>query len=259
MKARSGMKFNPLKKIRLLKKKNLQEPFLSFQKILGFPPNDIELYKLAVTHRSAQIKSSDGQWINNERLEFLGDAVLNLVVADVLYHNFEKEDEGFLTNARANIVKRESLNKICRDIGLDRLMEADEQLSLISNTNILGNAMEAFVGAVYLDVGYEKCTEFVKKRMLITKEWILSMAQENENFKSELLEWCQQRYLSLDFVLLDDTVDKNNQHTFTSQVLINEKPICTGTGSSKKESHQQASYRVLKMIDKHDDFLKNLG
>lgn len=252
------MKFNFLNKLRLLKK-NRQEPFLSFQKILGFPPNDIKLYKLAVTHRSAQIKSRNGQWINNERLEFLGDAVLNLIVADVLYHNFEQEDEGFLTNARANIVKRESLNKICQEIGLDRLVETDKQISLINNTNILGNAMEAFIGAVYLDVGYEKCAEFVKKRILITKEWMRSMAQESENFKSELLEWCQQRYLSLDFVLLDDTVDKNNQHTFTSQVLINGKPICTGVGASKKESHQQASFQTLEMIDKHDDFLKKFG
>jgi len=203
-----------------------------------------------------QLKSADGQWINNERLEFLGDAVLNSIVADVLYHNYEKENEGFLTNARSNIVKRDSLNKICRQIGLDKLVVTDKQLNLKNNSNIFGNAMEAFVGAVYLDAGYEKCAEFVKKRMLISKEWIQNLVEESENFKSELLEWCQQRYLSLDYELLGEIVDEDNLHTFTSQVLINGKPICTGIGYSKKESHQQASSLALELIDKYDDFLK---
>ncbi len=236
--------------------KNRQEPFSLFQEIIGFYPKNIELYKLAVRHRSMQLKSADGQWINNERLEFLGDAVLNSIVADVLYHNYEKENEGFLTNARSNIVKRDSLNKICRQIGLDKLVVTDKQLNLKNNSNIFGNAMEAFVGAVYLDAGYEKCAEFVKKRMLISKEWIQNLVEESENFKSELLEWCQQRYLSLDYELLGEVVDEDNLHTFTSQVLINGKPICTGIGSSKKESHQQASSLTLELIDKYDDFLK---
>ena len=239
--------------------KNRQEPFSLFQEIIGFYPKNIELYKLAVRHRSMQLKSADGQWINNERLEFLGDAVLNSIVADVLYHNYGKENEGFLTNARANIVKRDTLNKICRQIGLDKLVVTDKQLNLKSNSNIFGNAMEAFVGAVYLDAGYEKCAEFVKNRMLISKEWMQNLIEESENFKSELLEWCQQRYLSLDYELLGEIVDEDNQHTFTSQVLINGKPICTGTGSSKKESHQQASSLALELIDRHSDFLKRYG
>lgn len=117
--------------------KNRQEPFSLFQEIIGFYPKNIELYKLAVRHRSMQLKSADGQWINNERLEFLGDAVLNSIVADVLYHNYEKENEGFLTNARSNIVKRDSLNKICRQIGLDKLVVTDKQLNLKNNSNIL--------------------------------------------------------------------------------------------------------------------------
>lgn len=249
------MKFNPLHIFRLLSK-NRQEPFLSFSHILGFNPGNIELYQIAVRHRSVPFKNKHGELVNNERLEFLGDAVLNSIVADVLYHNHEKENEGFLTNARSNIVKRDSLNKICRQIGLDKLVVTDKQLNLKNNSNIFGNAMEAFVGAVYLDAGYEKCAEFVKKRMLISKEWIQNLVEESENFKSELLEWCQQRYLSLDYELLGEIVDEDNLHTFTSQVLINGKPICTGIGSSKKESHQQASSLALELIDKYDDFLK---
>lgn len=237
-----------------------QEPFLSFRKILGFSPKNIELYNLAVRHRSAPLKNADGEWVNNERLEFLGDAVLNSIVADVLYHSYEKEDEGFLTNARSNIVKRDSLNKICRQIGLDKLVVADKQINNKQNTSIYGNAMEAFVGAVYLDAGYKKCAEFVKKRLLVSPDWMKELVEDNENYKSELLEWCQQRYFTLDFVLIDEKLNGANQHIFTSEVLINGTPICTGTGSNKKESHQQAAFLALEKIKEDEEgFLEKLN
>ncbi len=252
------MKLNPLYKLRLLTK-NHQEPFLSFRQILGFSPRDIDLYELAVRHRSAPLKNADGEWINNERLEFLGDAVLNSVVSDVLYRTYSGKSEGFLTNARSNIVKRESLNKICRQIGLDKLVIADKLIQPDENSSIYGNVLEAFVGAIYLDAGYEKCMRFVKQKILLSPEWLQSMAEENVNHKSELLEWCQQRYLSLEYELVEETVDNFNRHTFVSQVKIQNTPMCTGSGASKKESHQQASFQTLEMIKNNDFILSKLN
>ena len=257
-KSNISLKFNPLHTFRLLSK-NRQEPFLSLKHILGFSPKNMEFYQMAVRHRSIPFKNSHGEWVNNERLEFLGDAVLNSIVSDILYHRYENEQEGFLTNARSNIVKRESLNKLCRQIGLDNLVVVEKNLNRKENANIYGNALEAFIGAVYLDAGYDACAQFVKKRLLVSAEIMKSIAEDNGNYKSTLLEWCQQRYLTLDYQLLEETVDSHNSHTFISQVLINSQPICTGTGASKKESHQQASLCALEMIKNDAHFPKKVG
>lgn len=252
------MKFNRINILKRLLTKHRQEPFLSFKRILGFSPRNIDLFKLAVRHRSSPFKNAAGEWVNNERLEFLGDSVLNTIVSDVLYHDYSSENEGFLTNARSNIVKRESLNKICRQIGLDKLVVADKMINLDENTSIYGNVLEAFIGAVYLDAGYKKCTQFVKKKILLSPECMQSLAEENGNYKSELLEWCQQRYFSLEYELMEETVDSFNRHTFVSLVKIQNTPMCTGNGASKKESHQQASFQTLEMIKNKDALIGQL-
>ncbi|MHB9054696.1 MAG: ribonuclease III [Paludibacteraceae bacterium] len=231
---------------------------MSFKQVLGFTPRKIELYQMAVRHRSVPLKNAEGRWVNNERLEFLGDAILNSIISDILYRRYEKEKEGFLTNARSNIVKRESLNKICCQIGLHKLIVADKQINMKENTNIYGNALEALVGAVYLDIGYEKCIKFVKKKLLISPESMKSIAEDNENYKSELFEWCQQSYLTLDYKLIEETLDGYNRHTFVSEVIIQEVPVCKGSGASKKESHQQASCHALEIIKNDEDFLRKL-
>lgn len=238
--------------------KNRQEPYLSFKKVLGFFPSDIEFYQLAVRHRSAPLKTNSGDLMNNERLEFLGDAVLNAIISDVLYHHFPDENEGFLTNTRSNIVKRDSLNRICHQIGLSELIVADKQININENSNIYGNALEAFVGAVYLDVGYQQCTDFVRKKILFSKEQLQMFADDNENYKSELLEWCQQFHFSLEYRLIDEKVNRSNQHTFVSQVVIEGNPICNGTGTTKKESHQHASQKAMKLIEDKDVIIESL-
>lgn len=252
------MNLNLLNKLRLSPKKR-KEPFLSFKQILGFSPRNIELYNTAVRHSSVPYKNEKGELINNERLEFLGDAVLNTIISDILYRRYGNEREGFLTNARSNIVKRDSLNKISRQIGLDKLVIIDKKIDLSKNSNIYGNVLEAFIGAVYLDVGYDRCIQFVKERLLVSFEIMKMLAEDNENHKSELLEWCQQRYLKLDFQVIEETVDNFNQHRFVSQVIIQGLPICTGVGSSKKESHQQASFYALEIIRNDKNFLKTLA
>ncbi len=248
------MKFNPINRIRFLTKFR-QEPYLSLKKLLGFIPKQIELYEMAFTHRSLPFKNEKGELINNERLEFLGDAILNSIVSDVLYHKYPDEKEGFLTNARSNIVKRSTLNKISKQIKLDELIIADNQTNLLKTANIYGNTLEALVGAVYLDYGYKRCTRFVKEKLLISPESMMNLAEDNDNYKSELLEWCQHRRYSLDFKLLSDVVDSKNRHTFKSEVLINNIAVCSGNGASKRASEQHASKKALKKIrQKQIDF-----
>lgn len=232
-----------------------QEPFLTFKRLLGFTPNNLELYEIAVRHRSASIKNDRGVIVNNERLEFLGDAVLNSIISDKLYRNYKDEKEGFLTNARSNIVNRESLNSLCCKIGLDKLIIADKKLIQKKNSNIYGNTLEALIGAAYLDVGYKKCAKFVEERLLVSSKWLEELAEEHKNHKSELLEWCQQHRLTLDFVVLEEQINEDNLHTFISQVQIENIAICTGYGTSKRESQQQASFQAMKLTKEDENFL----
>lgn len=211
-------------------------------------PRRIELYKMALRHRSATSQNDNGEYENNERLEFLGDAVLTSIVSDLLYRHYDNKTEGFLTNARSNIVKRNTLNRIGQEIGLSNLVITDKKVHSKGNTNIYGNTLEAFVGAVYLDVGYKKCTEFVKNKLLVSREHAMKMAEDNKNFKSILLEWCQKKHYSMDFKLISDVVDSRNRHTFTSELLINNRSVCTGTGATKRASEQQACKAAIKMI-----------
>ena len=135
-------------------------PYSLFYQILGFYPNNINLYEQAFVHRSSDIRTQEGQRINNERLEFLGDAILDAVVSDILFNKFPNKKEGFLSNTRSKIVKRDTLNDIAIKMGLDKLV----QTSIRTNTHnnyIYGNAFEAFIGAIYLDQGYETCKTFI--------------------------------------------------------------------------------------------------
>jgi len=226
---------------------NRKEPFLSFYQVLGFYPQKIELYELAMRHKSSSI-TENGKKLNNERLEFLGDAILNAVIADILYSKFENQEEGFLTNVRSNIVKRETLNEICKEIGLDHLIVADKNVKIDANSNILGNTLEALIGTVYLDCGFYKCKNFIVNHLLVssnnTKKWL----EENDNYKSELLEYCQKNRLELTYELKEEILNDDNSHTFVSLAIIEGKVIGEGKGSSKKESQQEASKIALHAI-----------
>lgn len=141
-----------------------KEPYLSFYRILGYCPHRIELYQQAVTHRSAVASDENGRKINNERLEFLGDAVFTLVTADILYHAFPEKREGFLSSSRSRIIQRETLNRIALEIGLNKLVRADIQITS-HNNYIYGNAFEALIGAIYLDCGFKQCRRFIAERI----------------------------------------------------------------------------------------------
>ncbi len=238
--------------------KSRKEPYLLFYKVLGFYPDKIEYYQLAVRHRSVAVPTNDGLLLSNERLEFLGDAILNSVVTDILYRRYENQREGFLTNTRSKIVKRESLNQLAFDIGLDKLMLASRHTNQHTNNSIYGNALEALMGAIYLDYGYKKCKRFVEQRLIKTFIDLDQLAQGEVNFKSKIIEWGQKNRLDVQFVLVGEQLSKENKHLFCTELTISGKPICQASGSSKKESQQKAAAKAFELIQSNPLFIQKL-
>lgn len=231
-------------KLPFLKEKEL---YVFCRNMLGFFPGDIELYKLAFVHRSMSIKSRSG-WVNNERLEFLGDSILDSVVADVLYNAFPKRREGFLTSTRSKIVQRESLNRVGERLGLPQVVQWSQK-SQSHNSYIFGNAVEALVGAVYLDKGYERCFKFVKERILDAYFDLRNVAKTEINFKSHLIEWSQKYHIPVDYQTSNAEYDEQNSPVFYTTVKLGGIEVGTGKGYSKKESHQLASQDALNHIN----------
>lgn len=161
-----------------------------FYRILGFYPRNIRLYEQALLHKSTAVRSEKGRPLNNERLEFLGDAILDAIVGDIVYQHFEGKREGFLTNTRSKIVQRETLNKLAVEIGLDKLIKYSTRSSS-HNSYMYGNAFEAFIGAIYLDRGYECCKQFMERRIIEPYIDLDKLSRKEVNFKSKLIEWSQ--------------------------------------------------------------------
>lgn len=241
--------------MRLLPHKG-KEPYVSFYKILSFYPYNITLYQQALLHKSSSIKMKDGRWINNERLEFLGDAILDAIVADIVFKGFEYKKEGFLTNMRSKLVQRETLNQLALDLGIDKLITASTS-TRTHKTHIYGNALEALIGAIYLDQGYRVAKKFVSDRLLANLD-IENVAEKEVNFKSRLLEWSQKAKLEVSFEVVSTEVDSNNNPIFHSVVFVCNQEVGKGTGFSKKESHQNAAKVALERIKSDPGFKKAL-
>ena len=246
-----------IRKIRLLSNAR-KEPYFLFRQVLGFYPDRIEYYQLAVRHKSVSIPTENGHNLSNERLEFLGDAVINSVVTDILYHRFENEREGFLTNTRSKIVKRDSLNQLAVEIGLDKLVKVTKYVNANTNNNIYGNALEALMGAIYLDYGYKQCKKFIEDRLFSSFINLDEITGNEVNFKSKLIEWCQKNRIEPEFILVQDTLQNANKHEFLTRLEINSKNVCEATGSSKKESQQNVSRIAYQLITSNTDFLQEL-
>jgi len=227
-----------------------RELYRSFYQILGFYPNDIRPYKQALMHKSYGAKGDHGQRFNNERLEFLGDAILDAVVGDIVYHHFPKKPEGFMTNTRSKIVQRETLNKIAVEIGLDQLIKSNGHAQTYHNSYMCGNAFEALVGAVYLDRGYRHCMRFMEKQILKRLVDIDKVAYKEVNFKSKLIEWSQKNRIQLQFQLVNESKEEGTTPTFITRVLIEGIDCGTGKGYSKKESQQNAAKEALMQMRK---------
>lgn len=230
-----------------------KEPYLSIYKIVGFYPDNIQLYKQAFLHKSQSIEDDEGKWLNNERLEFLGDAILSAVVADIVYKHFQNKREGFLTNTRSKIVSRDSMNRIGLSLGIDHLLRYSINVHAqheAHNSNMLGNALEALIGAIYLDQGFDACYRFIDD-VLIKKHIDIDKISETEvNFKSNLIEWGQKNRLPISFEIIESFQDEQSNSVFqTAAVLVETgEHIGIGIGYSKKESQQNAAQMAMKKI-----------
>lgn len=243
---------NTTDRIRLLFRKD-RESYLCFYKMLGFYPHDINIYKQALLHKSSSIKTK-GRLLNNERLEFLGDAILDAVVADIVYKKFEGKREGFLTNTRSKIVQRETLNNVAVKIGLDKLIKYTTRQSS-HNSYMSGNAFEALIGAIYLDRGYRACKWFMEERIINQYLNLEKVSRKEVNFKSKLIEWSQKNKFNVEFKLIGQSVDEAQNPTFDTQVYIENVAAGTGKGYSKKESQQEAAHETMDMIKKNPIFI----
>jgi ribonuclease-3 len=247
---------NQIDKIRLLFRKD-KESYFCFYKILGFYPRNIQLYQQALLHKSTSIRSEKGRPLNNERLEFLGDAILDAIVGDIVYKHFEGRREGFLTNTRSKIVQRETLNKLAVEIGLDKLVKYSTRSSS-HNSYMYGNAFEAFIGAIYLDQGYERCKRFMEEKIFKNYIDLDKMSRKEVNFKSKLIEWSQKSKVEVSFELIEQFLDEDYNPMFHTEIRIEGISAGKGTGYSKKESQQNAAQAALKKIKNDASFKEQI-
>ncbi len=238
--------------------RNDRQLYRSFYNILGFYPRNIELYKQALTHRSVNHKNNEGKNYNNERLEYLGDAILGAVVGDILYRHFPGKKEGFLTNVRSRVVQRETLGRLADDMGLTELIKSN-LIGKTHNSYMAGNAFEALMGAVYLDRGYKYCVRFVSERILGKYINLEKIASKESNFKSRLLELCQKYRFEANFELLKETREEETlSPLFLSRITIYGVECGRGSGYSKKESHQMAAKEALARLNRGGALYKKI-
>lgn len=247
---------NLIDRIRLLFRED-KESYVCFYRMLGFYPHDIRYYEQALLHRSSSVKSDQGRLLNNERLEFLGDAILDAVVGDIVYQKFEGKREGFLTNTRSKIVSRESLNHVAEQIGLSKLIKFSIRHAS-HNSYMGGNAFEALIGAIYLDRGYAYCQDFMEHRIIGPYINLNKISRKEVNFKSKFIEWAQKNKVEISFELISQTLDEFNSPVFVSEILIEGIHACKGKGYSKKESQQVAAHETLNKIKKDSAFVESV-
>lgn len=244
---------NIIDRIRLPFRKE-KELYSSLYDIIGFYPHDISFYKLALMHKSVMRRNAKGKPVNNERLEFLGDAILDAIVGDIVYQHFPGKREGFLTNTRSKLVQRDTLNKLAQEMGINQLILSSGHTSS-HNSYMGGNAFEALVGAIYLDQGYNACMRFMNKRILAQMINIDKVAYKEVNFKSKLIEWSQKNKVRLSYEQVLQEKDKNGNPIFEFKVVLEGVEGCSGRGFSKKESQQLASKLTLDKLKKKPQFI----
>jgi len=231
--------------------KYLFTPDKSFKKslknILGFLPHDIRLYQLAFVHKSASGIIFKNHQINNERLEYLGDAILDAIVAEYLYKKFPEKDEGFLTRMRSKIVNRDNLNAIAIKLGL-----SDMIVSKMSNDNhrsIYGDALEALVGALYIDLGFNNAKRLILERIIQHHVSLIKLQETETDFKSRIIEWGQKNKKTVNFTSYEEYDDVTNGNVFISHLIVVDEIIGRGIGTSKKDAEQNAARQALKFIE----------
>jgi ribonuclease-3 len=220
----------------------------TLKNLLGFVPGNLSLYRLAFRHKSVAQAVKKGVKNSNERLEFLGDAVLGSVVAEVLFKMYPYEDEGFLTELRSKIVNRNNLNQLARKLGLDHLIQYDNRMvNSARQGSLLGDAFEALVGAVYLDKGYDFTKSFLINNIIKAHIDIHTLEQTETNFKSKLIEWCQRHGKDVLFEIAQNQDGESNK-LFTVQVNIDGDIMGLGKEFSKKNAEKLAAEKACEAL-----------
>ena len=226
-------------------KKQPSDP--SFKKqlrgLLGYSPGNTALYKTALTHRSVKETLDE----NNERLEYLGDAILSALVADYLFKRYPYKEEGFLTEMRSKMVNRQQLNDIALKMGLKKITIYNKSDSSLKTSQIFGNTLEALVGAIYLDIGYKKTSKWVNERILMPHMFIDDLEMLEINHKNRLYGWANKNGKQLDFETIDEKLE-NGRRLFTIAVVINGKIIAQAKAFNKKDASQVAAQLAVEKL-----------
>ncbi len=219
--------------------------FLALRNVLGFYPTNIALYQLAFSHRSNSKEKTNGLKHSNERLEYLGDAVLGAVVAEMLFKKFPFKEEGFLTEMRSKIVSRDNLKQLALKLGIDQFVK--KHTTTDSFRNIYGDALEALIGAIYIDRGYAKARSFIIERMIKHHVDLESLELTENNFKSRILNWSQRTKNTVVFETVGD--EKASDKLIRIRLLINGEEVATAMDFVKKKAEQLAAEIACKKLD----------
>lgn len=217
----------------------------SVKNIFGFNPYNVSLYKLAFLHRSVAIEQN-GHKISNERLEYLGDAVLSSIVADYLFKKFPYKDEGFLTEMRSKLVSREQLNKLSRKLGLDQLIRSNQDSKAVYRS-MEGDAFEAFIGALYIDHGYNFTRKVVIKRIINVHFDIDELEKMELNYKSKLIEWSQKERKIIEFNTVTEVGTGSNKQ-YIVEVRVESEIYATGQDFSIKGAEKIAAEKAYSIL-----------
>ncbi len=217
------------------------------RKILGFRPGNLRLYEIAFIHRSATFTLPDGKKVNNERLEYLGDAVLDAILSDFLFEKFPDANEGFLTKIRSRIVNRDVLNQLALSMGINKILVSNVS-SVHPTKNLYGDAFEALIGAVFLDKGFRKTKKLFLKNVLNKFLNLNEIVTTDTDYKSLVFEWVQKHKSNLIFTYKEEYDFKLKKSVFSTILFIDKKELGEGHGSSKKEAEQEASCQAWKRL-----------
>jgi len=217
------------------------------KKMFGFKPKNLKLYEAALIHRSATFILPNGKRVNNERLEYLGDAVITGILSDYLFEKYPEANEGFLTKVRARIVNRDIINQLAVSLGIDDILVCNIN-SAHPKKNLFGDAFEALIGALFLDKGFKKTKKIFINHILHKHLDLEATINTNADYKSLIFEWVQKNRANLIFKY-DEEYDFNQKKSgFTTKLFINHKELASGHGLSKKEAEQEASFIALKKL-----------
>jgi len=217
------------------------------KKILGFRPRNLKLYEIAFIHRSATFRMPDGKKVNNERLEYLGDAVLDAILSDYLFEKFPDANEGFMTKIRSRIVNRDVLNELAISLGINKTIISNIS-SIHPTKNLYGDALEALIGALFLDKGFKKTKKLFIRNVLNKYLNLNDIVNTDTDYKSLVFEWVQKNKSTLLFTYNEEYDFNLKKSRFSARLLIDKEELGEGQGSSKKEAEQEAAGQAWKSL-----------